>query len=78
MWWRRSGCIPISSKNEKKIAKCDRKHAFNPWWKISAKQLHYLNLVTKEQNMESRGVMGCRTAGFLVILAKRNYLLPYQ
>ena len=55
-----------------------RKHAFNPWWKISAKQLQYLNIVTKEQNMESRGVMGCRTAGFLVILAKRNYLLPYQ
>jgi len=59
-------------------AKCDRKYAFNPCWKISAKQLQYLNIVTKEQNMESRGVMGCRTVGFLVIPAKRNYLLPYQ
>ena len=62
----------------KKNAKCDRKYAFNPFWKISAKQLQYLNIVTKERNMESRGVMGCRTAGFLVIPAKRNYLPPYQ
>lgn len=77
MWWGWSGCIQISSKNEKKIAKCDRKYAFNPW-KISAKQLQYLNIVTKEQNVESRGVTGCRTAGFLVTPAKRNYLLSYQ